>query len=91
MSFKRLVSLLAFGSAYFLSLAAQAQTPWVIGQSAPLTGSNAAFGTDIRDGAAAYFKSINAKGGADGRQIEFISLDDKNDRKLAGVNAQKLL
>ena len=68
-----------------------AQTPWVIGQSAPLSGSNASFGTDIRDGALAYFKSVNAKGGVEGRQIELISLDDKNDRKLAGSNAQKLL
>ena len=63
----------------------------MIGQSAPLSGSNAAFGTDIRDGALAYFKSVNAKGGVDGRQIELVSLDDKNDRKLAGANAQKLL
>lgn len=69
----------------------QAQTPWMIGQSAPLTGSNAAFGIDIRDGAMAYFKSVNAKGGVDGRQIELLSLDDKNDRKIAGTNAQKLL
>ena len=91
MPFKRLVSLLAFGSAYFLSLSIQAQTPWVIGQSAPLTGSNAAFGIDIRDGALAYFKMVNAKGGVDGRQIELLSLDDKNDRKIAGANAQKLL
>ena len=68
-----------------------AQSSWVIGQSAPLTGSNSAFGIDIRDGALAYFKSVNAKGGVDGRQIELISLDDKNDRKLAGTNAQKLL
>ncbi len=69
----------------------QAQTPWMIGQSAPLTGSNAAFGIDIRDGAMAYFKSVNAKGGVDGRQIELLSLDDQNDRKIAGTNAQKLL
>ncbi len=73
------------------AMASHAQTPWLIGQSAPLSGGNAAFGTDIRDGALAYFKSINAKGGVDGRQIELVSLDDKNDRKSAGTNAQKLL
>lgn len=77
-------------SLVFTSLS-QAQTPWLIGQSAPLTGSNAAFGIDIRDGALAYFKSVNAKGGIDGRQIELVSLDDKNDRKVAGTNTQKLL
>ena len=68
-----------------------AQAPWLIGQSVPLTGSNAAFGKDIRDGALAYFKTVNAKGGVEGRLIELVSLDDKNDRKTAGANAQKLL
>ena len=91
MARQRLVLSLAFAAAHLLPAAGQAQTAWVIGQSVPLTGSNAAFGIDIRDGALAYFKSVNAKGGVDGRQIELLSLDDKNDRKLAGANAQKLL
>jgi branched-chain amino acid transport system substrate-binding protein len=70
---------------------AQAQDKWVIGQSAPLTGGNAQFGKDIRDGAQAYFAMLNAKGGVHGRQIELVTLDDKNDRKQAGVNAKTLL
>ena len=68
-----------------------AQKAWVVGQSAPLSGANAAFGRDIRDGAAAYFKSVNANGGVGGHPIEFVTLDDKNDRKLAGTNAQQLI
>jgi branched-chain amino acid transport system substrate-binding protein len=83
----RLVILaLAFGA-----LAAQAQDKWVIGQSAPLTGGNAVFGKDIRDGANAYFATVNAKGGVHGRPIELLTLDDKNDRKTAGANAKTLL
>ena len=70
---------------------AQAQDKWVIGQSAPLTGGNAKFGQDIRDGATAWFKAVNARGGVQGRDIELLSLDDKNDRKQAGVNAGQLL
>jgi ABC-type branched-subunit amino acid transport system substrate-binding protein len=70
---------------------AQAQDAWVVGQSAPLTGSNGAFGRDIRDGAAAWFKQVNARGGAGGRNIELVTLDDGNDRKAAGANTQKLL
>ena len=69
----------------------QAQDAWVVGQSAPLTGSNAAFGKDIRDGALAYFKWVNARGGAGGKPIELVTLDDANDRKTAGANTQKLL
>ena len=70
---------------------AHAQDAWVVGQSAPLTGSNAAFGKDIRDGALAYFKLVNARGGAGGKPIELVTLDDANDRKTAGANTQKLL
>jgi branched-chain amino acid transport system substrate-binding protein len=74
-----------------LSGPAQAQESWIVGQSAPLTGGNAAMGRDIRDGASAYFKLVNARGGVAGRPIELVTLDDANDRKTAGANAQKLL
>jgi branched-chain amino acid transport system substrate-binding protein len=63
----------------------------VIGQSAPLTGSNAEIGKDIRAGALAFFKKVNAAGGIHGRTIDFITLDDRNDRKVAGANAVKLV
>lgn len=68
-----------------------AQKAWVVGQSAPLSGSNASFGRDIRDGALAYFKVVNAKGGVAGMPIELVTLDDQNQRKIAGTNTQKLL
>lgn len=71
--------------------AAQAQNSWVVGQSAPLSGSNAVFGRDIRDGALAYFKAVNAQGGINGVPVELVTLDDQNQRKLAGENTAKLL
>lgn len=72
--------------------AAQAQgDKWVIGQSVPLTGGNAKFGQDIRDGANAWFAHVNAKGGVQGKAVELVSMDDKNDRKTAGANAGVLL
>ncbi len=74
-----------------LAVAAQAQASWVIGQSAPLTGSNAAMGQDVRDGALAYFKKVNAGGGVGGRPIELVTLDDANKRQTAGANAKILL
>lgn len=84
-----------FNLAFAITLAAagtaQAQDKWVVGQSAPLSGSNAKFGQDIRDGAQAYFAMLNANGGVQGRSIELQSLDDKNDRKIAGDNAKTLL
>ena len=63
----------------------------VIGQSAPLSGSNKDLGIDIRNGAAAYFKRVNDAGGVNGRRIEFVSLDDANDTKRSEANTKQLL
>jgi branched-chain amino acid transport system substrate-binding protein len=71
--------------------AASAQDKWLIGQSAPLTGGNAQFGKDTREGAMAYFAAVNAKGGVQGKPIDLLTLDDKNDRKIAAENAKTLL
>jgi branched-chain amino acid transport system substrate-binding protein len=82
---------IAFALALAAASAAHAQDKWVIGQSAPLTGGNAQFGKDIRDGAQAYFALLNAKGGVQGKQVELLTLDDRNERKQAGENAKTLL
>ncbi len=82
---------IALGLVLSASGAAQAQDKYVVGQSAPLTGGNAKFGIDIRDGAQAYFAMLNAKGGVNGTPIELLSIDDKNDRKTAGANTKTLL
>jgi branched-chain amino acid transport system substrate-binding protein len=84
---------IALGAALLtaLPLSLNAADRILVGQSAPLTGSNAEIGKDIRDGALAYFKRVNESGGVNGRQIELLSLDDRNDRKTAGQNAVKLV
>ena len=64
---------------------------WIVGESAPLTGGNAQFGNDIHSGAHAYFAMLNAKGGVQGKPIDLVALDDKNDRKLAAANTKTLL
>jgi ABC-type branched-subunit amino acid transport system substrate-binding protein len=74
-----------------LPLSLRAADKILVGQSAPLTGSNAEIGKDIRDGALAYFKRVNETGGVNGKQVELISVDDKNDRKTAGRNAIQLV
>ncbi|HVZ44697.1 MAG TPA: ABC transporter substrate-binding protein [Ramlibacter sp.] len=84
-------ALAALTAALGMALAAHAQDSWVVGQSAPLTGGNAQFGNDIRSGANAWFASVNARGGVQGRPIELVTLDDRNDRKQAGANAKTLL
>src|SRR5258706_2640216 len=76
---------------------AQAQAPGVtaraivIGQSAPLTGTNAELGNDIRNGALAHLQKVNRVGGVHGRRIELVSLDDGNAVPRAEANTKKLV
>jgi branched-chain amino acid transport system substrate-binding protein len=63
----------------------------VVGQSAPLSGSNADLGNDIRNGALAYFKKVNDAGGLPQGKIKLVSLDDKNQTKLSEENTKKLV
>jgi len=76
---------------------AQAQVPGVtartivIGQSTPLTGSNAELGNDIRNGALAYLQKVNDAGGVHGRRIELVTLDDGNTVPRAEANTKKLV
>jgi branched-chain amino acid transport system substrate-binding protein len=88
---------IAFLALAAAALSAQAQVPGVkpgaiiIGQSTPLTGSNAELGNDIRNGALAYLKKVNDAGGVHGRKIELITLDDGNAVPRAEQNTKKLV
>jgi branched-chain amino acid transport system substrate-binding protein len=63
----------------------------VLGQSVPLTGSNADIGRDMRDGALAVFNKVNAAGGINGRKIQLVTLDNANNRARALENTKQLL
>lgn len=61
-----------------------------IGGIAPLTGDVAVYGVAADNGAKLAIEEINANGGILGKQIEYISYDDKGDTTEA-VNAYKKL
>jgi ABC-type branched-subunit amino acid transport system substrate-binding protein len=63
----------------------------IVGQSAPLTGSNRQLGEDIRNGTLACFKRVNDAGGVNGRKLELVTLDDGNDPKRAEANTRTLI
>ena len=87
----RLIARFCFLFLAVFGLATHASAEIVVGQSAPLSGSNADFGNDIRAGAMAYFRKINEAGGVAGQKIKLLTLDDKNDTKLSGENTKKLV
>jgi branched-chain amino acid transport system substrate-binding protein len=61
-----------------------------LGGSYPFSGPASAYGT-IGEGAKAYFKFLNAKGGVNGRKIDFIALDDGYEPPKALQNARRLV
>jgi ABC-type branched-subunit amino acid transport system substrate-binding protein len=65
-------------------------TTITLGSSGPLTGEAAAAAGVLR-GADAYFKYVNARGGVNGRKIEFKYLDDAYDPSRTVQNTRQLI
>jgi branched-chain amino acid transport system substrate-binding protein len=63
----------------------------LMGQSAGLSGGQAAYSKDIKTGIEAYFSSVNRTGGVHGRKIKLISLDDEGKKDLVLANTKKLV
>ena len=79
-------SLLASG----MCLPAWAQSPVIrFGQSASLTGGQAAYGRDVRDGILAAFKAADKE--AKGPRFELVTLDDGGDKERCKANVRKLI
>jgi len=70
--------------------ASGAGSPIVLGQSAALTGPQAGFGTAMRDGITAAFHAANRSGGANGRPIQLLTLDDVGDKAKTAANCAAL-
>jgi branched-chain amino acid transport system substrate-binding protein len=83
--------LLATAAVAAFSIATAANADVKIGVAGPLTGSNAAFGTQLITGAELAVKDINAKGGVLGQKIDLIQGDDACDPKQAVSVANKLV
>jgi branched-chain amino acid transport system substrate-binding protein len=78
-------------SAAFLALGGGAQAQIKIGIAGPLTGPNAAFGTQMKSGADLAIADINKAGGVLGQQLQEITADDACDPKQAVTVANNLV
>ncbi|HEX7626447.1 MAG TPA: ABC transporter substrate-binding protein [Gaiellaceae bacterium] len=65
-------------------------TTITIGSSGPLTGEAAA-AAGVLQGADGYFKYVNARGGVNGRKIDFKYLDDAYDPSKTVENVRQLI
>ncbi len=68
-----------------------AGTPIKVGALIPLTGPSAASGQDMRQAYELAREQINAAGGINGRPLEVIYEDDKNDPATAVASFEKLV
>jgi len=62
-----------------------------VGLVVPLTGDVKTFGESARNGAMLAFDEVNAAGGINGRKIQVIATDDKNDPTEAANAGSKLI
>jgi branched-chain amino acid transport system substrate-binding protein len=60
-----------------------------IGSTGPFTAAGVP--ADVSRGAQAYFRYVNARGGVNGRQIDFELIDDGGDASRAAANARRLI
>jgi branched-chain amino acid transport system substrate-binding protein len=81
-TFLALVAMLVLGATAAIAATARGgsdpgitSTSILLGGTAPLSGSSAQYASIAR-GAEAYFKYVNAKGGVNGRRIDYRVLDD---------------
>jgi len=82
---------LAAGCVLFGLAAGSAHAQIVLGQTTGLSGSQAAAVKETNLGAKLYFDAVNARGGVHGQPLQLVSLDDRQDPKVAADNARKLI
>jgi branched-chain amino acid transport system substrate-binding protein len=86
---KKMYGALAVAAVAMMATPAFAQIK--IGSAGPMTGSNAAFGEQLRRGAEMAVEDINAAGGVNGQKLQLVVGDDACDPKQATAVANKMV
>ena len=86
---KKMYGTLAVAAVALMATPALAQIK--IGTAGPMTGSNAAFGEQLKRGAQMAVDDINAAGGVNGQKLQLIIGDDACDPKQATAVANKMV
>lgn len=84
-------ALASWGVSASAQSATLSDTRIVLGQSAPFTGAAVQLGLQFHLGAQAYFDTVNAKGGVNGRTIEIRRLDDGYEPERCAANTRQLI
>ena len=87
----RKLTTLALGLGFGLALAGTAQAQVKLGVAGPITGPNAAFGAQLKNGTEQAVEDINAAGGINGQKITVTLGDDVSDPKQGVSVANKFV
>src|SRR5258708_23919186 len=87
----RQITTLGLALGFAVAVAGTAQAQIKIGVAGPITGPNAAFGAQLKNGTEQAVKDINAAGGIMGQKIEMSVGDDVSDPKQGVSVANKFV
>jgi branched-chain amino acid transport system substrate-binding protein len=79
------------GAAFSRSAFAQSSEPILLGVSGPLTGPNAQYGTQWKQGFDLALDEIQAAGGINGRKLAYQFEDSQSDPRQSVAIAQKFV
>ncbi len=88
---KKRISILGLAAGFAFALAGSASAQVMIGVQGPITGPNAVFGAQLKNGAEQAAADINAKGGILGKKITVEFGDDVSDPKQGVSVANKFV
>src|SRR3954466_2682140 len=88
---KRVALGLAVGFGLALAGSAHAQAQVKFGVAGPITGPNAAFGAQLKNGVEQAVEDINAAGGINGQKLQIVVGDDVSDPKQGVSVANKFV
>jgi ABC-type branched-subunit amino acid transport system substrate-binding protein len=66
-------------------------TKITIGMSGPFSGTNGAYGVDMRTVIQTYFDQVNKTGGVNGRKLDLVALDDGYETERTVANTKALI
>ncbi len=84
-------ALAACGGSARAQSAGLSDTRIVLGQSAPFTGAAVQLGLQFHLGAQAFFDTVNARGGVNGRTLEIKRMDDGYEPERCAANTRQLI
>jgi branched-chain amino acid transport system substrate-binding protein len=64
---------------------------FILGMSAPMSGTAGAYGLQMRQGIEACFAAVNQAGGVKGRKLRLVALDDGYEPAAAVANTKRLI